>query len=138
MCAVGCMCAYSLFCYKRNTACEVRISDWSSDVCSSDLYVSDYTYAFDRLPIYLRHSWSLSVEEQFYLLWPLVLPLVLRGRRALIWLMIAYIAVLAWRFSFIGDWRSYSYRFDTRAKGLIAGIIIHFTLPTLALRPAHS
>src|SRR3546814_1840920 len=76
----------------------MRISDWSSDVCSSDL------------PIYLRHSWSLSVEEQFYLLWPLVLPLVLRGRRALIWLMIAYIAVLARRFSFIGDWRSYYYR----------------------------
>src|SRR3546814_20480244 len=104
----------------------MRISDWSSDVCSSDL------------PIYLRHSWSLSVEEQFYLLWPLVLPLVLRGRRALIWLMIAYIAVLAWRFSFIGDWRSYYYRFDTRATGLIAGIILHFTLPQPARRPAHA
>src|SRR3546814_9377839 len=52
--------------------------------------------------------------------------------------MIAYIAVLAWRFSFIGDWRSYYYRFDTRATGLIAGIILHFTLPKLALRPAHA
>src|SRR3546814_1795975 len=27
----------SLFCFKRETAYEVRISDWSSDVCSSDL-----------------------------------------------------------------------------------------------------
>src|SRR3546814_16524573 len=52
--------------------------------------------------------------------------------------MIAYIAVLAWRFSFIGDWRSYYYRFDTRATGLIAGILLHFTLPKLALRPAHA
>src|SRR3546814_5753582 len=25
------------FCFKQNTAYEVRISDWSSDVCSSDL-----------------------------------------------------------------------------------------------------
>src|SRR3546814_7891545 len=26
-----------LFCFKQNTAYEMRISDWSSDVCSSDL-----------------------------------------------------------------------------------------------------
>src|SRR3546814_1837721 len=28
-----------LFCFKQKTAYEVRISDWSSDVCSSDLVV---------------------------------------------------------------------------------------------------
>src|SRR3546814_20546375 len=27
----------SLFCFKQETAYEMRISDWSSDVCSSDL-----------------------------------------------------------------------------------------------------
>src|SRR3546814_19561726 len=32
----------------------------------------------------------------------------------------------------------YYYRFDTRATGLIAGIILHFTLPKLELRPAHA
>src|SRR3546814_6793927 len=26
------------FCFKQKTAYEMRISDWSSDVCSSDLY----------------------------------------------------------------------------------------------------
>src|SRR3546814_9734321 len=26
-----------MFCFKQNTAYEMRISDWSSDVCSSDL-----------------------------------------------------------------------------------------------------
>src|SRR3546814_149318 len=108
--------------------------DHLADAVLTAAYVSDYTYTFDRLPIYLRHSWSLSVEEQFYLLWPLVLPLVLRGRRALIWLMIAYIAVLAWRFSFIGDWRSYYYRFDTRATGLLAGIILHFNIGIASCR----
>src|SRR3546814_3500962 len=30
------MCACVFF-FKRKTACEMRISDWSSDVCSSDL-----------------------------------------------------------------------------------------------------
>src|SRR3546814_3742307 len=30
-------CGYSFFFFKQKTAYEVRISDWSSDVCSSDL-----------------------------------------------------------------------------------------------------
>src|SRR3546814_4571867 len=29
---------YFLFFFKQKTAYEMRISDWSSDVCSSDLY----------------------------------------------------------------------------------------------------
>src|SRR3546814_7224777 len=28
------------FCFKQKTAYEMRISDWSSDVCSSDLHVA--------------------------------------------------------------------------------------------------
>ena len=36
-----------------------------------------YTAAGDFAP--LRHLWSLAVEEQFYLLWPIVMLLLLRG-----------------------------------------------------------
>src|SRR3546814_8926231 len=32
-----CCCMLFIFFYKQKTAYEVRISDWSSDVCSSDL-----------------------------------------------------------------------------------------------------
>src|SRR3546814_7072167 len=32
-----CCIAYSFFFFKQKTAYELRISDWSSDVCSSDL-----------------------------------------------------------------------------------------------------
>src|SRR3546814_9568717 len=32
-----CMCCLYFFFFKQKTAYEVRISDWSSDVCSSDL-----------------------------------------------------------------------------------------------------
>src|SRR3546814_7923531 len=31
------MCGYFVFFFKQKTAYEMRISDWSSDVCSSDL-----------------------------------------------------------------------------------------------------
>src|SRR3546814_6870547 len=32
------LCLYLFFFFKQKTAYEMRISDWSSDVCSSDLY----------------------------------------------------------------------------------------------------
>src|SRR3546814_5972554 len=33
----GCSSLFSVFFFKQKTAYEMRISDWSSDVCSSDL-----------------------------------------------------------------------------------------------------
>src|SRR3546814_8138721 len=33
-----CLHVVSFFCFKQKTAYEMRISDWSSDVCSSDLH----------------------------------------------------------------------------------------------------
>src|SRR3546814_4381015 len=33
----GCVCVVFFFFFKQKTAYEMRISDWSSDVCSSDL-----------------------------------------------------------------------------------------------------
>src|SRR3546814_14133532 len=37
----------SIFVFKQKTAYDMRISDWSSDVCSSDLYARERT-AFGR------------------------------------------------------------------------------------------
>src|SRR3546814_11906141 len=33
-------CYYDFFFFKQKTAYEMRISDWSSDVCSSDLHIA--------------------------------------------------------------------------------------------------
>src|SRR3546814_19108448 len=48
-----CMCELLFFCFKQKTAYEMRISDWSSDVCSSDLVVGRVTIVSDR-PLLMR------------------------------------------------------------------------------------
>src|SRR3546814_8647771 len=44
-----------IFCFKQKTAYEMRISDWSSDVCSSDLGAAQFgsAGAVDRLRTYV-------------------------------------------------------------------------------------
>src|SRR3546814_6972063 len=43
-----CCCLVFFFFFKQNTAYEMRISDWSSDVCSSDLFqLSSYKRLLD-------------------------------------------------------------------------------------------
>lgn len=98
------------------------------DAALSALYLSDYSFSFWRSPFYLQHSWSLSVEEQFYLLWPLVLLLAVRSRRPLAWLAAAYVAATLWRSSFDSGWQDYYYRLDTRMSGLILGGIVYFLI----------
>lgn len=65
----------------------------SSDVAAAGLYGANWHFAFqetdylaeDNVTSPVVHYWSLSVEEQFYVLWPLILLLVVAwagGRRA--------------------------------------------------------
>src|SRR3546814_593141 len=69
MCFVLIYCALSvvinnvfyLFFFKQKTAYEMRMSDWSSDVCSSDLFGMGGRYLYDYL--FKPESWSRAIDE---------------------------------------------------------------------------
>ena len=53
------------------------------------LHLSNWKIAFGNKILFIGHFWSLSIEEQFYLLWPLVVFLVPRKRFPYVCLAIA-------------------------------------------------
>jgi peptidoglycan/LPS O-acetylase OafA/YrhL len=72
------------------------------DLLPAIFYVSNWAQIFGDVPYFspavpvLRHLWSLAVEEQWYLLWPLLfigLRALLRGRARVMAVVLALVAV---------------------------------------------
>jgi peptidoglycan/LPS O-acetylase OafA/YrhL len=105
------------------------------DALSTLFYVSNWHFVFSDQGYFvhfgpsspLLHTWSLAVEEQFYLVWPLVSLLVLRwrGRRVLAAVaasgVVASVALTATLFAGgVGNARLY-YGSDARAQAVLVG-----------------
>jgi peptidoglycan/LPS O-acetylase OafA/YrhL len=71
------------------------------------LYVGNFVSAWNPHALHFQVLWSLALEEQFYLLWPIALVVVLRHRarpqRIITGLLVAAAVVWAWR---VGLWLS--------------------------------
>ena len=120
-------------------AADILFSTWvlgDRDIYKAALvsagYVMNWSRAFAWFPdASLGHTWSLSMEEQFYILWP-TLFMLLRRRRPLAWLLAALAAMVAWR-SFLtltgsGAERTYN-GFDTHADTLLIGCALALARP---------
>lgn len=99
------------------------------DVLLSGFYLSDYSQAFWRVPENLGHTWSLAVEEHFYLLWPLVIIGCgsMTNRRASLVFGGAFLLATLWRCFDLFTWLSWGrtyFRFDTRLSGLLIGALV--------------
>jgi peptidoglycan/LPS O-acetylase OafA/YrhL len=87
-------------------------------------------------PAPLQHLWSLAIEEQFYLIWPLILGLVLlltvnrRARASIAWAGAAASALLmALLYTPGADPSLVYYGTDTHATALLVGSAIALTCP---------
>jgi peptidoglycan/LPS O-acetylase OafA/YrhL len=91
--------------------------------------VADYARSAGAPLSVLTHTWSVAVEMQFYLLWPLVLSALLgRPRReAILVVALLYLAMTGWRcrefFALADGWDVYE-RADTHATGLVLGCLL--------------
>ena len=99
------------------------------DALFAVFYAADYAGALGMPLSVLKHTWSLAVEVQFYLLWPLLFVALRRRREATAILVAAllYVAITGWRwwgfFNFPDGWDIYG-RADTHATGLVLGCLL--------------
>ncbi|MCK0112132.1 acyltransferase [Ornithinimicrobium sp. F0845] len=129
-------------------------TDLLSDVLGSTLYVVNWVLAARSVDYLaegsgvspLQHYWSLSVEEQFYLLWPLMILLAvvvaarlrLRPRRTMLVLLSLLGALsLVWSVVYTSSSPAAAYFVTTtRLWELAAGAVLAFAVPRLRRAPA--
>jgi peptidoglycan/LPS O-acetylase OafA/YrhL len=124
----------------------LRVPGVALDGAASSLYVSNYRYALvatdyfaaDTEPSPLLHFWSLAVEEQFYLVWPVLIlaaAKVLPRRR--IWIVVGLVAAGSFALSVVvtdvnAPWAFYS--LPTRAWQLALGALVALGILALPAR----
>ncbi|MST94180.1 MAG: acyltransferase [Pedosphaera sp.] len=117
-----------------------EVATLRGDVLSTASYVNNWHQIFSHQsyfdsvgrPSLLRHMWSLAVEEQFYLVWPLAFSLLmgrLGPRRVLVLILAATaasIVLMAVLFEPNTDPSRVYYGTDTRAAGLLLGVALAY------------
>ncbi|MGH9083147.1 MAG: acyltransferase family protein, partial [Acidimicrobiales bacterium] len=132
---------------------RVELPGLRQDMLPAVFYFSNWWYIFDHVSYFARsgplpvlgHLWSLAIEEQFYLVWPLVLLGALRwvhSRRVLVAGALTLAAASALEMAllyspYVDPTRVYDGT-DTRAFALLIGAALAFAWPRdHAFRPVN-
>lgn len=125
-----------------------RLAALQGDFISSTLYFNNWWLIFHNVsyfesfgpPSPIGHMWSLAVEEQFYLVWPLVIIVGLRlapqrGKLIVMCLTGAFLSALAMMLIYQpgADPSRVYYGTDTRAFGLLIGAALAIAWPSQKL-----
>jgi peptidoglycan/LPS O-acetylase OafA/YrhL len=107
---------------------------------ASLFYVANWVRAFDWFPMdRLGHTWSLSIEEQFYMLWPMVMLFFAHDPKKLLrWLVGCVVVIVIWRagLHLFGAPVTRTYNgLDTRADTLLCGAIAAILMRDPTWRP---
>jgi peptidoglycan/LPS O-acetylase OafA/YrhL len=96
-----------------------------SDVLGAGTYLSDYLVKPGVWP--LRHTWSLAIEAQFYLLWPFVVRR-LPDRLAPAVLGATWLGLTLWRIAVVRLWGTDAayYHLDSHSTGLVLGALLSY------------
>lgn len=109
------------------------------EVGTSLSYTTDFYFAHGRVTRdwgYLGQTWSLAVEEQYYLLWPVLLMAILRFSKTLRarigWVAALAVVIIVWRAHLAAEGLSahIGVGFDTQSDALLVGCILALGLPT--------
>ena len=121
-----------------------ELSRIRGDGIATLLYVQNWQLVFTHQsyfeqfvsPSPLRHAWSLAIEEQWYLVWPMVIAgllAVTRGRLARLIPIVAGLALASATLMFVlyqrdGDPSRVYYGTDTRSQTLLIGAVLALVL----------
>ncbi len=136
------LCAVAL--YGRLELSADALDRLRGDLLAATGYVANWRFVADnagyfealRAPSPVQHTWSLAIEEQFYLLWPLmVVGLLTLGRGRHRWLLGATVAGVmasaiasAWLHTSGDDPARVYFGTDTRAHALLIGAALGIAL----------